>query len=52
MFRIVEGHRFGAEEDEFRVNLSSPEEEMKRVAEELSGEFGLADQTTVLMGIL
>lgn len=52
MFRIVEGHRFGAEEDGFEVNFSSPEGEMKRVAEELSGEFGLADQTMVLIGIL
>jgi len=52
VFRILEGHRFGAEEDVDGVSLSSPEEEMKRVAEELSGEFGLADQTTVLTGIL
>lgn len=49
---MLEGQRFGAEEDEVGVNLSSPEEEMERVAEELSGEFGLADQTTVSMGIL
>lgn len=54
MFRVgkLEGQRFGAEEDEDGVSLSSPEGDMKRVDEELSGVFGVADQTMVLVGSL